>query len=421
MKKLVLVGLLGAVLTGCGGGGGGDKDGNSDSSNTTVPSVNPTAILGSVESVSVENKTIKVNALTYQVANIDFKGTALSLDTIHQGMMVQLNTKTSQNKSSNKMVSVQLEPTMTGRIESVSSINGITTFSLNGVTLTATDQQMTSNDNEPIEVGDWVMVSSLPTADAGYKVLSVVKFDVDEYPTLADHVEIEGRIASINHNNSTLVLGSNITVYFGTSGLPSKATRGSWVEVEGTIEAGYFSATEIEIDGYDSNENDDIEGIITSVENKTTATPSFTLNFRGSFATDSSTCFKLEDSRCDSTLKNKLREGIEVEVTSTVKSGVRVASIVEFEEYDVDNSWANKEFECEGFVANFNQSKGSFTIDRCENDHDQVISSSVLIDALTRYEDLSQSDKENMNGLKVEVEGIIINNQNIAREIELED
>ncbi|EDM56214.1 polar flagellin, partial [Vibrio parahaemolyticus AQ3810] len=39
---------------------------------------------------------------------------------------------------------------------------------------------------------------SLPTADAGYKVLSVVEIDVDHYPSIGDMYEIEGRIASID-------------------------------------------------------------------------------------------------------------------------------------------------------------------------------------------------------------------------------
>lgn len=60
----------------------------------------------------------------------------------------------------------------------------------------------------------------------------------------------------------------------------------------------------------------------------------------------------------------------------------------------------------------------TFQVARCENDADQVMANNtVVIDAQTRFEGLN---KHNLNGTRVEVEGVIINNQNIAREVEAE-
>lgn len=422
MKKLFFVSTLGVLLAGCGGGGGGSNDSGSNST-SAVPNTNPSKILGAIESVDAVRNTLVVNGNSYTIDGISYNNDKVAVNKLGNNMMVQLNIVSPSRSSVGKIVHVELEPTMTGSIESITSSGGITTFSINGATLTAKDEQMTNSDGDKIEVGDWVMVSSLPTADAGYKVLSVVKFDVEnEYPNFANQFEIEGRVASINKNHQTFVLGSNITVDYSGIALPQHLVRGSWVEVEGTFDGTQFTASELEMDGYDnSNDENDIEGVITSVENNTSSTPSFTLNYRGAFSTNAATCFKNDDSRCDHTLISKLREGVEVEVTSRAINGVRVASIVEFEAKELDDHWDNNEFECEGFVTNFNQDEGSFNVERCENDYDQPLRSLVMIDALTRFEGLSNADKNNMNGLKVEVEGIIINDLNIAREIELED
>ncbi|MFX3880820.1 hypothetical protein ACJBT4_10305, partial [Streptococcus suis] len=69
------------------------------------------------------------------------------------------------------------------------------TFTVNGVDL------QFDGLSDDIEINDWVMVSSLPTADAVYRVLSVVEIDVDnDYPTLGSYYELEGRITSIDEN-----------------------------------------------------------------------------------------------------------------------------------------------------------------------------------------------------------------------------
>ncbi|OXE30973.1 hypothetical protein CA163_20560, partial [Vibrio parahaemolyticus] len=60
----------------------------------------------------------------------------------------------------------------------------------------------------------------------------------------------------------------------------------------------------------------------------------------------------------------------------------------------------------------------TFEIERCENDADQRLNNKlVVIDAQTQFQGIEEL---NLNGARVEVDGVIINNQNVAREIERE-
>ncbi|AUW06028.1 DUF5666 domain-containing protein [Vibrio campbellii] len=389
MKKLALVAAVGLALSGCGGSGDGG-------SSSPQPAAKPSSAIGTVESVNEAKSTITVNGYTYHVSEVMYGSKETNLGAVQRNMMVQVGSGT--EKSAEEPVVVTLEPTMTGTVTAIDHVNK--TFTVNGVEL-----HFEGLSNE-IDQGDWVMVSSLPTADAGYKVLSVVKFDFD----YNGPDEIEGRISSIDANNSTFKLGANTTVsYNRVDGLEV----GQWVEAEGSMQGDLFLATEVEVENYGNLVGDnDVEGIVTWVANDYSQ---FSLNYRGNFAVDSATRFE------DGT-KADLKQGQEVEVTSVMKNGVRTATNVEIDgpdfDGDHDSNWQGKEFECEGVVSNYDVNTETFQVTRCENDADQTMSNNtVVIDAQTRFEGLS---KHNLNGSRVEVEGVIINNQNIAREVEAE-
>lgn len=389
MKKLALVAAVGLALSGCGGSGDGG-------SSSPQPAAKPSSAIGTVESVNKAKSTITVNGYTYRVSEVMYGSKETNLGAVQPNMMVQVGSGT--EKSTEEPVVVTLEPTMTGTVTAIDHVNK--TFTVNGVEL-----HFEGLSNE-IDQGDWVMVSSLPTVDAGYKVLSVVKFDFD----YNGPDEIEGRISSIDANNRTFKLGANTTVsYDRVDGLEV----GQWVEAEGSMQGDLFVATEVEVENYDSLVGDnDVEGIVTWVANDYSQ---FSLNYRGNFAVDSATRFE------DGT-KADLKQGQEVEVTSVMKNGVRTATNVEIDgpdfDGDHDSNWQGKEFECEGVVSNYDVNTETFQVTRCENDADQTMSNNtVVIDAQTRFEGLSQ---HNLNGSRVEVEGVIINSQNIAREVEAE-
>ncbi|MDG2789179.1 DUF5666 domain-containing protein [Vibrio parahaemolyticus] len=395
MKKLALISVVGLALSGCGGSGGGS---NSDST-STQPAVKPSVAIGSVEAVNAKESTLTVNGHTYRVSEVVYDDTQVQLADVKPKMVVRVGSDIRQ--ASNNGVRVTLEPTITGRVTAIDHVKK--TFTVNGVDL------QFDGLSDDIEINDWVMVSSLPTADAGYRVLSVVELDVDnDYPVLDNDYELEGRITSIDENAGTFELGTNITVSYDNN---SQLSIGQWVEVEGEMQNGIFMAHEVQVEDYDDLKNDsDVEGIVTWVAKDYSE---FSLNYRGAFFIDNATRF--EDGS-----KANLKQGQEVEVTSVMKNGKRIATVIEFEQPDFDdnNQWQGKEFECEGYVSNYDAEARTFEIERCENDADQLLNNTtVVIDAQTRFQGIEEI---NLNGARVEVEGMIINDQNIAREVELD-
>ena len=382
MKKLLLLSVIGLTLSGCGG---------SDDNSAPTPMANPSSVIGTVDSVNVKNNTVTVNGYSYQIADVTYGSTTLPTTYLQPKMMVQIGSNISRSTA----VNVQLEPTMIGIIRIIDA----NTFSLNGATLTF------SGLSPEIETGDRVMVSSLPTANAGYKVLSVVKFDIE----FGEPDEIEGRISNIDANTRTFTLGANINVQYDER--ITSLQIGQWVEVEGAMQGADFVASKVEVENYDHFDGDnELEGIVTWVAKDQSE---FTLNYRGSFVVDNATRF--EDG-----LKTHLKQGVEVEVRSRMNAGKRIATIVEFDDMDSDqdNEWDGKEFECEGVVSNLDQDAKTFTMPRCENGFDQVINNTVTIDAQTRFDGILEQDI--VNGSRIEVEGFIIDGQNIASEIEPE-
>ncbi|EJS2611113.1 hypothetical protein NW622_003743 [Vibrio alginolyticus] len=395
MKKLALISVVGLALSGCGGSGGGS---NSDST-PTQPTVKPSVAIGSVEAVNAEESTLTVNGHTYRVSEVVYDDTQVQLAEVKPKMVVRVGSDIRQ--ASDNGVRVTLEPTITGRVTAIDHVKK--TFTVNGIELQFDDL------SDDIEVNDWVMVSSLPTADAGYRVLSVVELDVDnDYPALDNDYELEGRITSIDANAGTFKLGGKVTVTYNNV---NQLSIGQWIEAEGEMQNGIFMAHEVEVEGYDVISNDsDVEGIVTWVANDYSE---FSLNYRGAFFIDNATRF--EDGS-----KANLKQGQEVEVTSVMKNGKRIATVIEFEQPDFDdnNQWQGKEFECEGYVSNYDAEARTFEIEHCENDADQVLTNTtVVIDAQTRFQGIEEL---NLNGARVEVEGVIINEQNIAREVELD-
>ncbi|KPA52377.1 hypothetical protein VT25_12120 [Photobacterium leiognathi subsp. mandapamensis] len=378
MKKLVLAALVGFVVTGCGGGGGSDE---SKPTPPPVVDVKPVAAQGAINQVNYANKTVEVNGHTYQVERVQYGSNELSINNLKQNMMVEVSTLT----KSGAVVSV--EPTMVGMISSIS--HDRKTFVVNGVTLTF-------DMNAEFDVNDWVMVSSLPQATAdglGYKVLSVVKIEQDD---VAGQYEIEGRLSDLDQNTNTFKLGVSTTVFFTPQVIEDNATlmNGQWVEVKGQMINKEFHATEVEVETYDSSDNDhEIEGIVTWVNSDKSQ---FELNARGRFVVNSQTHF--EDGN-----KANLVAGELVEVTAV--NGV--AKEIEFDRGFGGETGNWHEFEREGNVSSIGY------------DHFIIAGETFYVDAYTEFED--NLKLETLNGVYIDVEGVIIDGKKVAREIERED
>ncbi len=395
MKKLFLVSAISAALMAC----------NSDDSSPLITEPTPQNVEGSIELVDLNSATVTVNGHTYSVDNVVYNGAVLQINDLKKDMTVVI-TPTANGVSSDNMqtysgqdeTQVRLNPTITGVI---TVLNG-NTFTINGIELTFVHL------SDDIEVGDWVMVSSLPAADGGYTVLSVVEFDQG----LFDEDEIEGPISQLNESAYTFTIAGTIHIDYSNADIDDnqQLTNGQWLEVKGEWDetSAVFKAAEIEVEDYDDlGDDNEIEGVITWVANDKT---SFELNSRGRFLINSQTEF-------DDGSRNQLIAGQMVEVNSVRQGEHRLATEIEFDERDNDD-WDQFEFEEQtGVISNATNSDSGTLISF------KINGMTILTDAKTTYDD--DLNRYNIvNGMVLEVEGVIIggiDGDNVAREIELND
>ncbi|OBU29981.1 hypothetical protein CTM76_14880 [Photobacterium phosphoreum] len=391
MKKITLATLIGLVLTGCGGGGG-------DDSAAPQPPVEtkPQLVMGTIDRIDPVNNEITVNGMPYQVNDVEYANKPLAdgIALLQPQMMVELTALTKSN------VTVSIEPTMVGIISDITA----NTFVVNGVTL---DYKL-----DPELAGEWVMVSSLPVVTElglGYKVLSVIKIEKDDF---GNRYELEGRLTNLNEEDQTFKIGASTLVNFSKAanlgeiecdddrqGIQCLTNADKqWVEVSGEMQGGIFMADEVEIDSDDAEGQEvEIEGIITDINSDKTK---FTLNARNQFSINHQTKIEYNDQYVD---KSMLAIGsfIEVEALNGVAQEIELDS-------DDSNVSDLREFEYNG-TALSTGNNGSFTVD----------GNLIHIDAYTEFDDYLNEDT--LHGQSVEVEGVIINGKNVAREIERED
>ncbi|MEZ9287962.1 DUF5666 domain-containing protein [Vibrio lentus] len=388
MRKLALITAVSLILAGCGGG-------SSDSSNTNEAQT-PSSIQGTIDSVSGD--TIVVNGYTYHVDSAHYSGEEVAIADLEKNMMVSISSNTRSASAHSNGTQVGLEPTIVGLISDTNHNNG--TFKVNGIELTFTDL------SREIENGDWVMVSSLPTANAGYKVLSVVKF---EHSNLTESVEVEGLINELDSNAKTFKLGANLSVDYSNAhidndGSNNGLSNGLWVEVTGSVAGSVLKADEVEVEDFDEIDNDtEIEGIITWVANDKS---SFDLSYKGRFLVNDNT--RYEDGN-----QSNLTVGTEVEVTTKQANGENVATEIEFEHDDDSQDWNDNDVDFEGEVQSTDDETLSFTIKTTSGNE------TVYVNQNTRYEDGLSFDT--LHGQRIEAEAYKVNNQYIASEIEAED
>ena len=390
MKKLALISVVGLILTGC---GGSDSNSNGSNDNNTQA---PSAIQGTIDSVS--SNTIVVNGYSYQVDSANYAGEDVAIADLEKNMMVSISSNARSASAYTSGAQVSLEPTIVGLISDTNHNNG--TFKVNGIALTFT------NLSREIENGDWVMVSSLPTANAGYKVLSVVKF---EHSNLTESVEVEGLISELDSNAKTFKLGASLNVDYSNAQIDnddntSDLSNGLWVEVTGSIADSELKAVEVEVEDFDEIDNDtEIEGIITWVANDKS---SFDLSYKGRFVVNDNT--RYEDGN-----KSNLTVGSEVEVTTKQANGENVATEIEFEHDDDSQDWNDSDIDFEGVVQSIDEQALNFVIKTTSG------SQTVYVNQNTRYEDGLSFNT--LHGHRIEAEAYKVNSLYIANEIEAED
>lgn len=387
MKKVAALLLGSVVLTGCG------SDSSSDEK-SVLPRSN--VVEGVIQSINVDANEVMVDGVNYHVSSITFPGSRdLSLDALKPNMMVRLSTHNEASTFTVNNATLTLEPTMVGVITNINKDTG--DFKINGMALSADKSMLAEIDNN-----DLVLISSLPTANVGYHVLSIVALELDD----KGYVEMEGMVNNLN--SSTFKLGANFTVAYGNAVIDNKRTlsNGQWVEVTGTMSNGMLTASEIEIEEYDDlDENTDIEGIISWVEKDQS---SFELNYKGRFVVNNNTIY-------DDGAQKDLLVGKRIEVTAKMVNDINQAFEIEFE--DADNDWLEPEgTELSGKIISIDMNATSpfLVIKTIHEDK------TVFITTRTEFDDYLAAETLKV-GMMIEAETYLVNGQHMAIEIELDE
>lgn len=386
MKKIAILLLGTAMLSGCGSDSSSDKKSVLSKSNV---------VEGVLQSINVNANEVMVDGVNYHVSSVMFAGSQeVSLDVLKPNMMVKLSTNNEASTFTVNNATLTLEPTMVGVITDINRNVTPNTFKINGMALSADNALLTEIDDH-----DWVLISSLPTANVGYHVLSIVALDLGD----RGYVEMEGMVNNLSP--TTFELGANFTVAYDQSVIEDKRSlsNGQWIEVTGTMSNGVLTASEIEIEEYDDlDENTDIEGIISWVEKDKS---SFELNYKGRFVVNNNTIY-------DDGAQNDLVVGKRVEVTAKMVNGINQAFEIEFE--DADNDWLEPEGrDLQGNIVSIdlNATSPFFVIKTIREDK------TVFLTTRTEFDDHLTANTLRV-GMTIEVETYLVNDQYMAIEIE---
>ena len=223
LNYMALIGL-GFTLAACGGGG-------SSSDSTPAPTPTPDVykdVVGYIDGVDNNGSKITINGATYDAsaATLEYKNRSISFDSLEQGMKVEIDTK------NDTIVELELEPSVVGKVNSVSENN----INVGGVALTF------DNINQDIMVNDQVVVSTLTQANS-IVVTSIAK------TTVMSSTEVEGSVSQLDTTNQTFVV-LGLTVDYANAQIDADETLANsvWVEVIGTEDGALLRASEVDVE-----------------------------------------------------------------------------------------------------------------------------------------------------------------------------
>lgn len=394
IKKQLAMSLIALALVACDYDDDDDYIPNFNIGSPGISQVAPSVAMGMIEQVDPINQKIKLNGRWYQIGQVSYANKPLSFEQLQQDMQVKV--KSSLIKNIENAADLTIEPTFSGEITNIDPTNK--SFYVNGIPLNFAKLSSDIKDN------DWVMISTQASKDGGYQVTSVVKVISDAFIGFA---EIEGRISQLDLNNQSFLIGSTQINYDNSTFIEhgKDLQDGLWVEVDGAMQVKELQARKIEVESYDLFDDFfgdmEVEGIITWVANDQSE---FELNHRGRFTVNQQTFFEHGS-------KRMLTIGRPVEVTLHRLNGQQRLRKVEFENDfgDFVEDWLGFEFECQGIASNFNGT--SFTIG-CGFPSSPT---TIYLDAYTQFDGVFPG---HINGQYIDVEGVIINQKRIAREIE---
>lgn len=377
-KKLLVLAIA-ASLSACGGSNNNDSSNNANS--PTVPPVSraalPAAIVGTVSATGANSVEVNGYTLPTDTAPVTYAGQTLPANTLTAGWPVKVTT------SSNKVESIQLNPSLAGNISAVSD----SSFTIAGTTLAYSQASAT------LKTGDYALVGTEQQADGSVRVTAVTTLAAGDIPL---YYEIEGYLLELSETGKSFVLNQQ-TIDFSAAIIEDGPLKnGQWVEVFGRYDGTVFQAREVDVENYSKADDTEIEGVITWVNAEQTA---FELSGKVQFNVSTGTRF-------DDGKQQDLVAGRYVEVTVKQVNGQPVVTEIEFTKARQPDTAKPQQFSLRGTAAYQN---GVFSINGY----------TFVIDGSTRLED--RLIPESLHGTAVEIEGVVRDQQFVIREIEKAD
>ena len=306
MKKVAILLLGTAVLTGCGSDDSGDSNDHRASS----------SYIGAIEAVSPNFDSIEVNSMTLDLshAKVELNGSTFEESLLSAGMFVDVE------YDNGVAYEVDIEPTMIGEVTEVTQ----STITVNGQIL-PTKTSFVDKDllNKNAMLFGYVDKDNKWVIIAGYDLGSSYRFDLHQ-----------GKISSEPTNTSFNI--DSLVVDYSNNSIDSEDRRdltlGAWVEVEGTYDnaSKVFIADDVDVEDDLDLSNVEIEGYITTINADKT---SMTLNGRTEVTITENTRFFKEDLHGDDVASDKsiLEPGAKIDVDLINKNGILEATEIELD------------------------------------------------------------------------------------------
>lgn len=303
MKKVAILLLGSAVLTGCVPDDSGDSRASS-------------SYIGAIEAVDVNSNTMTINSMPLSLANarIELNGHYVNSNELAAGMQVDVE------YDNGVAYEVDIDPEIVGKVTNVT----VDTITVNGQQLKTT-KDFTANNfvGKQVMLFGYVAKNDTWLINAAYNVVGIQVDDLYEgkitsVPTLG---YFEMGSMKINYSNSSIDFDDR-----------HELKKDAWVEVEGHYDVGtkVFTAYDVDVEDDLDLANAEVEGYITAVnENKT----SMTLNGRTKVTITAHTRFFTENIHGHDIVSDNsfLKKDAKVDVDLIYKNGALEATEIELD------------------------------------------------------------------------------------------
>lgn len=301
MKKIAILLLGTAVLTGCGSDDSGDSNDQRASS----------SYIGAIESVDQSNNSVSISSMSLDATHAEIKLNDMPINLIDLDKGMQADIEYDHGVA----YEIELEPIVVGEVSQVST----TDITINGQVFKHTD--LATNPN--ITVNKRAMLFGYLNDSKEWVITAIYNADF-----LPNDVH-EGIVSDFNQAKNTFKLNSTIVHSTDYDDL-NELRNGVWVEVEGTYSANKFTAIDVDVEDVSDFSNAEVEGRVTALNLEKTL---MTLNGRTEVTITANTRFiKENELGHDVVSDNSLLElGAKIDVDLINKNGALEATEIELD------------------------------------------------------------------------------------------